>query len=161
MQRLIFFVAISSVLLFDNGQILSAIGCRILTAEMDHKSSTPSAPTNQIEEENRKMELKKSIRLSPQCPVLSYHPGSEIGHQSTCPFDWVVDIDPNRIPEKIIQQICHPKCRSCGPFYSCVQLQIRSDIYYRDTNEMARLQVRAGCVCMPQRIGSSALSFDI
>ena len=95
-----------------------------------------------------------------QCRVVNYHSDSQIGHQATCPFDWVVDTDSTRIPENIFEQICQ-KCRSCGPHYRCTQLKVHYDVYYQDTSETSQLQVRAGCVCLPQNLGSSASILDL
>ena len=125
------------------------------------ESTTWSQPLNRFQ---RSVEgnviISRSSLASRQCPVLSYHPGSEIGHQASCPFDWVVDIDPNRIPDKIIEQVCR-RCRSCGPHRSCIQLRLRYDVFYRDSSEISRLEVRSGCVCMPQAVGSTAAPLDL
>ena len=95
-----------------------------------------------------------STRHHHKCSAVSYHSGSTVGHRTICPFDWVVDIDPNRIPEKIIEQVCQ-RCRSCGPHYSCTQLRIQYDVYYPNTNETLLLDFRAGCVCLARNAGST------
>lgn len=53
---------------------------------------------------NYLIEFKKAAKpfqLNKQCPVLAYNHAvsqqqQQIGRQSTCPFDWVIDVDPNR-----------------------------------------------------------------
>jgi len=138
----------------------------IIEFEDDASHFTTLQPTKWEQSGSKRFERALGSRSQPanqhhnQCPVLSYHPGSEIGHQASCPFDWVVDMDPNRIPEKIIEQVCR-RCRSCGPHRGCIQLRLRYDVYYRDTSETSRLEVRAGCVCMPQSLGSTASPLDI
>ena len=103
---------------------------------------------------------KKHPTPQQQCPAVSYHSGSKVGHRSTCPFDWYVDTDSTRIPDKIIEQVCL-RCRSCSPYHKCTQLKIPYDVIYRDTNEISRLQIRIGCVCMPQSTGSTSNSLDL
>lgn len=135
----------------------------IIEFEDDASHFTTLQPTKWEQSGSKRFERALGSRSSEnhhQCPVLSYHPGSEIGHQASCPFDWVVDMDPNRIPEKLIEQVCR-RCRSCGPHRGCIQLRLRYDVYYRDTSETSRLEVRAGCVCMPQSVGSTASPLDI
>ena len=77
-----------------------------------------------------------------------------------CPFDLVVDHDPDRIPEKIFQQICLG-CPSCGPFRTCTQTMLPYEVYYRSTNETAILEIRASCVCIMLDMGSIANSLDL
>ena len=139
-KRLIFLVI---VLVTDYGRSLTSAHSIIRTGD-DSTVSTISFATNSV----NRMELEASKHY--QCPVHMFSPdrNSDISLESVCPFDFVVDTDPNRIPETIIEQVCRG-CQSCGPQHSCIQLTIVNDIYYRDTNENSRLQLRAGCICMP------------
>lgn len=103
--------------------------------------------------------LADRIRRS-YCTTVSYHSDSQIGHQATCPFDWVVNYENRRIPKKIIEQVCR-SCRSCGPNRFCAQLKVRTEVFFRDTAEFSQLEVRAGCVCIPHEIGSTSNPFEL
>ena len=100
-----------------------------------------------------------------QCSVIRLPTDSAIGtrHQVvTCPFDWVLDKDPDRIPEKMIEQVCRAECRYCGPFRTCKQLKIPyHQVFYKSTGETLELKVRSSCVCLPLSLGSSATPIDI
>ena len=94
-----------------------------------------------------------------KCSVLSY----EIGHhqiEATCPFNLILDTDADRIPEKIIQQVCRG-CRFCGPHQTCTQLILPLEVYYRNTNETLMTEIHSGCVCLLLDLGSNAIPFDI
>lgn len=97
-------------------------------------------------------------RRRSQCSSVAYHTGSEVGHVATCQFDWVVNRESRRIPERIIEQVCRgcDHSRPCGPSHRCVQLKMRFEVFYRDTREFAQQELRAGCVCLPHDVGSTA-----
>lgn len=92
----------------------------------------------------------------PQCPSFQYHSGSKIGLQASCPFDWVVDEDANRVPRLIVHQVCRTSCRSCGSHRRCVQLKTRSEVYYQNSREIAPVVIRSGCVCVPKGFGTTS-----
>lgn len=96
------------------------------------------------------MGTASSSQHSQSCPSVTYHAGSEIGHNATCPFDWMVDEDPDRVPRIIVHQVCRGGCRSCGYYRTCVQLKVRSDAYYKLSQETRSSVVNAGCVCLPR-----------
>ena len=94
------------------------------------------------------------------CNSVSYHIDSQIGQQASCPFEWIVNYESRRIPERIVEQVCR-SCRSCGHNRFCVQLKVRYEVFFRDTIEYSHQEVRAGCVCMPHEVGSTANPYDI
>ena len=94
------------------------------------------------------------------CNTISYHFESQIGHHASCPFDWIVNFEGRRIPERIVEQVCR-NCRSCGHNRYCAQLKVRYQVYFRDTAEYSQLEVRAGCACMPIEVGSTANPYDV
>lgn len=94
------------------------------------------------------------------CNTISYHFDSQIGHHASCPFDWIVNFEGRRIPERIVEQVCR-NCRSCGHNRYCAQLKVRYQVFFRDTGEYSQQEVRAGCVCMPIEVGSTANPYDV
>lgn len=106
----------------------------------------------------RSLLLNDGTRRS--CNTVSYHIDSQIGHQATCPFDWVVNYENRRIPKRIVEQVCR-SCRSCGANRYCAQLKVRNEVFFRDTLEYSQIEVRAGCVCIPHEIGSTSNPFEV
>ena len=96
-----------------------------------------------------------------QCPSLEYYEGSKMGHRASCPFDWVVDTDPDRLPSTVVHQVCRKDCRSCGHNRHCVQLRVRNEFYYRNTDEVISLVTNAGCVCLPKGVGAKTASHQL
>lgn len=90
------------------------------------------------------------------CNTINYHPSSQSSRQSTCPFDWVVNFENHRIPERIVEQVCLSCGSSCGQSHQCTQLKVQYQVYFRDTEEYSQQVVRAGCACMPHDIGFTA-----
>lgn len=105
----------------------------------------------------RSVEVDGSRR---SCNTLAYHVESQIGHQASCPFEWLENYEARRIPRRIVEQVCR-SCRSCGYSRQCVQLKVRTEVFFGDTGEYGHQFVRAGCACMPFEIGSTANPFDI
>lgn len=85
-----------------------------------------------------------------------------VGHsRGGPPSSSLLDVDAERIPEKIFEQVCRG-CPSCGPHRTCTQLTLPYEVNYRKTiNETSRLVIRSGCICLPLGVGSRAFSFDI
>lgn len=98
--------------------------------------------------------------LRRSCDTMAYHVDSQIGQQASCPFDWMENYEARRIPRRIVEQVCR-SCRACGFNHQCVQLKVRTEVFFRDTGEYGHQFVRAGCVCMPQEIGSTANPYDV
>ena len=173
MQRSVLLL-IATVLLTSN-ELVPSIARSIVTAD-DNSSSVRNSTSTffnldllTIEESRRfQREIESGSQLSTErsssnnkCSVRSYEPANEIGHQATCPFDFVLDVDAERIPEKIFEQVCRG-CPSCGPHRTCTQLTLLYEVNYRKTiNETSRLVIRSGCICLPLGVGSRAFSFDI
>jgi hypothetical protein len=105
----------------------------------------------------RSVETEASRR---SCHTLAYHVESQIGHQASCPFEWLENYEARRIPRRIVEQVCR-SCRSCGYSRQCVQLKVRTEVFFGDTGEYGHQFVRAGCACMPYEVGSTANPFDI
>ena len=93
------------------------------------------------------------------CNTVNYYWNSQSGRQSTCPFEWVVNNESRRIPERFIEQVCL-SCGTCGQNHQCTQLKVHYQVYFRDTAEFSRQVVRAGCVCMPADDGLVAHALD-
>ena len=91
------------------------------------------------------------------CQSINYFLNSPIGQQVSCPFEWIVNRESQRIPEQIVEQVCQ-QCRSCGPNRKCAQLRVLSQVYYRDTGEFSQQVVRAGCICVSREVGEAAIS---
>ena len=143
------------ILLNGNGPILSTA-----TLKLDKANS-------KVEQSTLKLFINGGERsgTNKKCAVLNQF--SEISHQATCPFDFIVDIDPDRIPQKIVEQVCRG-CLSCGSYGTCTQLTLPYEVNYRKTkkenevqDETLRLEVRSSCICMSLSVGSSAIPFEI
>ena len=93
------------------------------------------------------------------CNTVNYYWNSQSGRQSSCPFEWVVNYESRRIPERFIEQVCLA-CGTCGQNHQCTQLKVHFQVYFRDTAEFSRQVVRAGCVCMPAEAGFVAHALD-
>lgn len=91
------------------------------------------------------------------CHTVNYFSNSPVGNQVSCPFEWTINYESRRIPERIIEQVCR-NCRSCGPHRQCAQLKVQYQVYFRDTQEFSQQVVRAGCVCMPSEMGRAAIN---
>lgn len=94
------------------------------------------------------------------CDTMAYHVDSQVGKQANCPFDWMENYEARRIPRRIVEQVCR-SCRACGYNQHCVQLKVRTEVFFRDTGEYGHQFVRSGCVCMPQEVGSTANPYDV
>ncbi len=99
--------------------------------------------------------IVKRTEPSSTCNAINYYSNSQSGRRSTCPFDWVVNYENRRIPDRIIEQVCR-NCGSCGHNHQCAQLRVQYQVYFRDTEEYSQQVVRAGCVCMSHDIGFTA-----
>ncbi len=97
---------------------------------------------------------KNDRSLSLTCNTINYFFNSQSGRRSICPFDWVVNYEIRRIPERIIEQVCLT-CGSCGPSRHCAQIKTPYQVYFRDTKEFSQQIVRSGCACMTPEVGVS------
>ena len=96
---------------------------------------------------------KRSSQL--ECRPINFNVNSEVGHRSSCSFEWITNYERNRIPERIIEQVCLG-CGRCGPNHQCTQLKIQQQVFFRDTLQFSQQMVHAGCVCMPFEFGATA-----
>ena len=94
------------------------------------------------------------------CHTLAYHVENQIGHQASCPFEWLENYEARRIPRRIVEQVCR-SCRSCGYSRQCVQLKVRTEVFFGDTGEYGHQFVRTGCACMPYEVGSNARPIEV
>ena len=96
---------------------------------------------------------KRSSQL--ECRPINYNVNSQVGHRSSCSFEWIANYERNRIPERIIEHVCIG-CGRCGPNHQCIQLKVQHQVFFRDTLQFSHQIVHAGCVCMPYEFGATA-----
>ncbi len=131
-----------------NGNISTApISFGVLLHSLTSKSPRPA----------RSIKVKRAP--SSICNMVNYFSNSQPGRRSLCPFDWVVNYETRRIPERIVEQVCL-SCGSCGPNRQCAQIKTPFQVYFRDTKEFSQQIVRSGCACMMSEVGATADIFS-
>ncbi|XP_037554956.1 uncharacterized protein LOC119431548 [Dermacentor silvarum] len=87
--------------------------------------------------------------LPEQNRCLSDHRAREIGDRATCPFDVIINVDPNRIPAEIPMASCRCPKFQCGPNKRCVTLSYVIDVSYNVSGVLKpkKIETSSGCVC--------------
>ena len=139
--------------LVSNQEEIESDGLNI--ADVLYCTGTDTIFSNPIMKRHSKSNRNRRSLLL-ECRSINYNVNNQVGHRSTCAFDWIANYERNRIPERIIEQVC-VGCGQCGPNHHCTQLEVQHQVFFRDTLEFSRQIVRAGCVCMPREIGATAV----
>ena len=116
-------------------------------------------PSNRILRQKGRM--TRSTPHQHECANKYYHPRSHIGDLASCPFSFVVNEDPDRVPRKLVEMVCKKTCNSCGHGRHCTQLKMKAETYYPSTGEVVPTEVSIGCVCLPIELGRRAHILDL
>ena len=124
-------------------------------AKLLHSTSAGTILSHPIMKRHRKSNRnRRSSQLECRRPI-NYYTNNQVGHRSSCPFEWIANYERKRIPERIIEQVCL-SCGRCGPNHQCTQLKEQHQVFFRDTFEFSHQIVHAGCVCMPYEVEATA-----
>ncbi|XP_077547813.1 uncharacterized protein LOC144160079 [Haemaphysalis longicornis] len=80
---------------------------------------------------------------------------TDIGDRASCPFDVVLNVDPQRIPVEIPMASCRCPKYGCGQDQTCVTLSYMLEVTYNVSGVLKpkKIEASSGCVCaMPQLV---------